>query len=167
MTAKKQAIGAPLIQANISPFAFQHYARDFFAAYLAYRPSGRFSPARLFLISRSIELASKALQIAQHRKFDEIKKINHNLVKSCDTHTLARYAIVLTTEELEALRMADAYYSNKGFEYFWFTKEGVPPDRSGPTQALLGWPDLPKENELECVYTKLTSVDLSDDDRPI
>src|SRR5437867_6574175 len=42
------------INANIAPFAFQYYARDFLEAYTKDKGGSQFSPARLFLLGRCI-----------------------------------------------------------------------------------------------------------------
>jgi hypothetical protein len=53
------------------------------------------------------------------------------------------------------LKKANRYYKGKGFEYFLFNLPGTSLDRSGPQQALSGWPDPPDENILEAILGKL------------
>ncbi len=58
-------IGVVAGNGNNDPFAFQWYAKDFYEAYKKHKGGSRFSPARLFLLSRSIELAAKALHLGK------------------------------------------------------------------------------------------------------
>lgn len=153
--ATHQITGAGGIDANIAPFAFQHYAKDFFEAYRKHKGGAKFSPARFFLLTRSIELAAKGLHLAQGRKFSDISRINHDLEAACEQGILTAYGIALTTAEQAELKKANRYYKGKGFEYFLFKFPGVSVDRSGPQQALSGWPDLPDENVLEALLTRL------------
>jgi hypothetical protein len=143
------------INANIAPFAFQHYAKDFFEAYAKHKGGAKFSLARLFLIARSIELAAKSLHLAQGEVLSKIKNMKHDLEAACEQRILAKYEIILTSAEQVELKRANKYYKGKGFEYFLFKFPGVTDDRSGPQQALSGWPDLPDESVLEVLLSKL------------
>ena len=143
------------INAGIAPFAFQHYAKDFHEAYKKHKGSAKFSPARLFLLSRSLELAAKGLHLGQGRSLKDLFRIRHDLTAACEPATLAKYGITLTNEEQVDLKKANKYYEGKGFEYFLFNFPGVPIERSGPQQALSGWPDLPDESVLEVLLGKL------------
>lgn len=153
--ATHQIIGAGGIDANITPFAFQHYAKDFLEAYGKHKGGTKFSPARLFLIARSIELAAKSLHLAQGAELSKIRSMNHDLEAACEPGILAVYGIALTSAEQVELKRANKYYKGKGFEYFLFKFPGVSDERSGPQQALSGWPELPDENVLEVVCNKL------------
>jgi hypothetical protein len=154
MTAH-QITGVGGIDANMTPLAFQHYAKDFLEAYTKHKGGIKFSPARLFLIARSIELAAKSLHLAQGKGLSEIRKMNHDLEAACDARTLAAYGIAPTSAERVELKRANKYYRGKGFEYFLFKYPGVSDERSGPQQALSGWPDLPDENILEELCNRL------------
>jgi hypothetical protein len=58
-------IGIVAANGNNAPFVFQLYAKDFYEAYKKHKGGSRFSPARLFLLCRSIELAAKALHLGK------------------------------------------------------------------------------------------------------
>jgi hypothetical protein len=146
--------------ANIAAGAFRHYAKDFYAAYANHKSGPRFSPARFFLLMRSIELAGKALHVGQGRDTKALRKIGHDLIAACDRSILSAYRVTLDAAEEQELKKANKYYDGKGFEYFWFDCPGVPTDRSGPQQMLSGWPDLPDENILETVLQKLLRPNL-------
>lgn len=158
--SKDQVISAVGIDANIAPWAFQHYSKDFYAAYKAYQPDVRFSPARLFLICRSIELAGKSLHSRSGQTPESIKNISHDLLRSCDVNVLGTYGITLDAKDLDELKKANEYYKGKGFEYFYFIANGIPFGSSGSVKALKGWPGLPDEEQLESVLKKLLSVNL-------
>jgi len=141
--------------ANLSPFAFQHYAKDFYAAYTNHKHGPTFSPARFFLLARSIELAAKALHVAQGCEPRALFQMDHDLEAACEPAVLSAYSVSLSAAEQEELRKANRYYEGKGFEYFWFDLPGVPIARAGAQQALSGWPDLPEEALLESLLQKL------------
>jgi len=81
--------------------------------------------------------------------------MRHNLEVACEPRILAAYGITLTSAEQVELKRANKYYKGKGFEYFLFKLPGVSDERSGPQQALSGWPDLPDESVLEALLSKL------------
>ncbi|MBI2486236.1 MAG: hypothetical protein HYW01_04610 [Deltaproteobacteria bacterium] len=143
------------IDANITPFAFQHYAKDFYEAYEKHKGGPRFSPARLFLLTRSIELAAKALHLGQGRTVSDVLRLDHDLEAACEPEILAAYGISITAAEEVELKKANEYYQRKGFEYFLFRMPGIPVDRSGPQQAASGWLGLPDEGVLESLLGKL------------
>ena len=153
-------IQAAGFDANISPFAFQFYAKDFLQAYKKHQGGHKFSPARFFLLTRSIELAAKALHLGQGRLVDDLRRLGHDLEAACDPSLLMRYGINITAAERTEVAKANEYYEGKGFEYFWFKMPGVPIDRSGPQQALSGWPNLPDEMVLEGLVDKLLAPKL-------
>jgi hypothetical protein len=150
ITIKPSGFDEPL-----APQAFRHYADDFYSAYKSHASGARFSPARLFLLGRSIELAAKGLHLRQGKTADDLKRIGHDLGAACDPAILAAYGITITGSEQAELAKANAYYEVKGFEYFLFKLSGVPMGRSGPQMALEGWPDLPDEQVLEGLLNKL------------
>jgi hypothetical protein len=143
------------IDANLAPFAFPHYAKDFYAAYTKHKGGPKFSPARFFLLARSIELAAKGLHLGQGRDHKSLFKIDHDLEAACEQSILSAYGLTLTAAEDQQMKNANRYYAGKGFEYFFFDFPGVSVDRSGPQQALSGWPDLPDESILESILHKL------------
>jgi hypothetical protein len=141
-------------------FAFQFYARDFFEAYKKHKVGPRFSPARLFLLTRSIELAAKGLHLGQGRTHKDVFALKHDLEATCQPQILATYGISLEPAEEAELKKANEYYKRKGFEYFLYSLPGVPVDRSGPQQALSGWPALPDESILESLLCRLLEPSL-------
>jgi hypothetical protein len=155
-----QGIGPQGLNANTTPFAFQHYAKDFYSAYCQCKSDAAFSPARLFLVCRSIELAAKALHFSTGQSTDQVKKLNHDLFAACDETVLANSHVVLSQAEKENLEKANKYYKDKGFEYFLFKYPNVPVDHSGPQLAAQGWPDRPDETILASVVEKLIAVKL-------
>lgn len=163
------------IDAQVSAFAFQFWARDFYAAYLAHQSDRPFSPARYFLLCRAIELAAKTLHIANAQTAasngsstamaqvarDLHKTLNHDLIAACDPTLFGTYGITMTPAEETALQKANAYYENKGFEYFWAKVSGFNNSnvhRSGPELALRGYPDRPDEAALRSVLEKLLAL---------
>lgn len=155
-----QVIRPAGINVNITPFAFQHYAKDFYEAYIKHKGGPKFSPARLFLLARSIELAAKSLHLAHGRELDDIVHMDHNLEAACDPNVLVSFGITQTQVEEIELKKANDYYRCKGFEYFLFKLPGVPMERSGPQQALSGWPRLPDESTLEALLHRLVAPKL-------
>ncbi len=133
--ARKQVVRLAGFDVGIAPFAFQFYARDSYRAYKAYPATGSFSPARLFLLARSIELAAKALYVSAGRTAADLHQINHDLLKACDPSILSTRGISLAANEEMELKKANEYYSRKGFEYFFFRLKGVAEDCSGPQAA--------------------------------
>jgi len=120
----------------------------------------RCSPARFFLITRSIELAAKSLHLAGGRTVKEVKDLGHDLEAACEVGVLAQFGITLTSTEAVNLKKANQYYEGKGFEYFLFKFPGVSMERSGPEQALSGWRGLPDESVLESLLLKLVTPKL-------
>jgi hypothetical protein len=155
-----QVINVPSGNVSITPFAFQHYARDFYEAYTKHKGGPKFSPARFFLLTRSIELAAKSLCLTAGRTAKDVKRLDHDLEAACESSVLAYFGITLTPPETLELQKANRYYEGKGFEYFLFKISGVSMERSGPQQALSGWPGLPDESVLESILNKLLTPKL-------
>jgi hypothetical protein len=154
-------IVAEPIHINLSPFAFQWYAKDFFEAYRAYKQKGQegetgFSPARLTLLAQAIELAAKSLHVHQGKRDADLRKIGHDLVKACGPPILAVYGITLTEDEATELKKMSALHEAKAFEYFWFDWPGYTPELAGVMHALAGQKDLPLPDEsvMEELLTK-------------
>lgn len=155
-----QVINVPSANLSITPFAFQHYAKDFYEAYTKHKAGPKFSPARFFLLTRSIELAAKSLHLAAGRSADDVIDLGHDLEAACEAGALEHFGITLIPAETVELQKANQYYKAKGFEYFLFKFPGVPMERSGPQQALSGWPGLPDESVLESLLIKLVTPKL-------
>ena len=153
-----QQINTEGLNANITPFAFQHYAKDFLGAFKSHKSDVKFSPARLFLVCRSIELAAKSLNLIAGRSLEKLKTMSHDLEKACDASVLCQNNINLTAQEKDELRKANAYYKGKGFEYFIFKHPTVALESAGPELAAQGWPSLPDEVILEQIANRLVGV---------
>lgn len=152
-----QVINPQGFNANITAFAFQYWARDFFEAYKSHKTTAKFSPARFYLICRSLELAFKSLHLAKGRKAKDLYRLGHDLEKAADVNILKDYGISLTIVEGTELKKANDYYKNKGFEYFLFNAStfGVLEDRSGAQMALSGYPNLPNEGVMRTLAEKV------------
>ncbi len=160
-----QTIIAPLVNANIRPYAFQFYARDFYKAYKKHKDGLPFSPARFFLLSRSIELAAKSLYLADGMPAEDLNNINHDLSKACDPDILKKFGVSLSSDQISELLKANDYYKHKGFEYFLYKYGNWKSSdfgSSGPQMALTGWPNLPDVNILESIVDLLLSIKLPD-----
>lgn len=156
--SQSQIIAPEPVRENISALASQSYARDFLAAYRSHSNSARFSPARLFLIGRAIELSAKAFHFHHGKSPQQVQGLNHSLCRACDKEVLAKYGISLNSNENDELKKADEYYKNKGFEYYRYGKfDGA----DGPQKALSGWPDLPDEAVLLQLVEKLLAPKLT------
>lgn len=153
---------------NLSPVGFQWYAKDFFEAYKKVKGGARFSPARLTLLGRAVELAAKSLHVDQGKEDDKLRTIGHSLVKACDPSILSKYKIKLTAEETTELKKMNDLYQSKAYEYFWFlprstkgrpqkpTKEDARNARlMGIRHAVTGRKDLPDEGVVAGLLVKL------------
>jgi hypothetical protein len=159
------------LHVNLSPFAYQLYAKDFYDAYKAYKNvvgGARFSPARLTLLAQAVELAGKSLHVHQGKRDADLRCIDHDLVKACDPAILAKYEIVLTKDEETDLGKMNVLYTAKAFEYFWFSlqprrkRTGChAPEAWGLSYALTGRKDLPDEGVVEGLLIKLLAPDLT------
>jgi hypothetical protein len=148
------------IEVNLSPFAFQWYAKDFYGAYKKVKDGPPFSPARLTLLSQAVELAAKSLHVHQGKRDDDLRKLGHSLVKACDAAILGLYGITLTpAEEIELKKMSDLNEA-KAFEYFWFRSPGFTPELAGVMHALTGRKGLPDESVVEELLIKLLAPKL-------
>jgi hypothetical protein len=145
------------IQVNLSPFAFQWYAKDFYEAYKKHKGEAPFSPARLTLLAQAVELAAKSLHVHQGKRDADLRKLGHNLVKACDTTVLAAYGITVTADEARELQKLSTLNEAKAFEYFWFRLPGSEdsPELTGVVHAVTGRKGLPDESIVEGLLTKL------------
>lgn len=142
------------LNVNLSPFAFQWYAKDFYEAYKNIMEA-RFSPARLTLLAQAVELAAKSLHVHQGKRNADLLNISHNLIKACDLAVLGVYGITLTVDEAAELRKMSDLNKEKAFEYFWFRSPGYTPEIAGVMHALTGRKGLPDENIVEGLLIKL------------
>lgn len=156
-----QTITAPLLTFNSSPLGSRLIAEDYYEAYKSYTPLRGFSRAKYFLACITIELAAKTLHVDQGKQYDDLVKIGHNLIRSCDPSILSAYGVVIThTEELE-LKKANEYYAARGFEYYHFKHPDISdPNRAGPILVLSGYPNRPDLNVLETIINKLIEAEL-------
>ena len=148
-------VTVPPIEVNLSPFAFQWYAKDFYKAYQKVKGGPAFSPARLTLLAQAVELAAKSLHVHQGKRNDDLRKIGHSLIKACDVSILGVYGITLTLAEQAELKKMSDLNEVKAFEYFWFRSPGVTPELAGIMHAVKGRKGLPDESVVEELLTKL------------
>jgi hypothetical protein len=151
-TRRNFRITAEPIHVNLSPFAFQWYAKDFYEAYKKVKGEARFSPARLTLLAQAVELAAKSLHVHQGKRDADLRKIAHDLVKACDSAILGVYGITLTATELKKMSELN---EAKAFEYFWFRSPGSTPELAGVMHALTGRRGLPEESVVEGLLIRL------------
>lgn len=154
-TTRNYRITLEPIHINLSPFAFQWYAKDFFEAYKKVKEETHFSPARLTLLAHAVELAAKSLHVHQGKRNADLRKLVHDLVKACDPSILGLYGITYTTDEVTELRKMSDLNKVKAFEYFWFRSPGVTPELAGVKHAVTGRKDLPDESIVEGLLIKL------------
>jgi hypothetical protein len=145
---------------NLSPFAFQWYAKDFYEAYKKVKGEARFSPAQLTLLAQAVELAAKSLHVHQGKRDADLRKIGHDLVKACDSAILCVYGITLTADEATELKKMCKLNKAKAFEYFWFPSPGSTPELTGVMHAVTGRSDLPDENVVEGLLIKLLAPEM-------
>ena len=107
----------------ITPTGFLVYAKNYYTAAINWQSDGNYSPVPYFLFSRSIELGLKAFLLAKGEKIHVVKSkkiIGHNLIfalRKAEFYSLSEFEHT-TTEEEKELQKANAYYNEKGFEYF-------------------------------------------------
>ena len=167
----------PTIHLNLSPFAFQWYAKDFYEAYQKVKGGAKFSPARLTLLAQAVELAGKSLHVQQGKRDADLRKIGHDLIRVCDAVILGAYGLTLTADEAKELKKMNDLNKAKAFEYFWFeppnsarrkpkkqkrphTAPPVTPELHGIMHALTGRKGLPDESVVEGLLIKLLAPKL-------
>lgn len=109
------------IHINMSPTGFIIYAEDFLNSFKAYDSEQPFSPAKYYLVCRSIELAFKSFLLIEKVTIKEIKfNLGHDLSKILNkANNLGINKIVeITGEEEIEIKKANNWYNRKGFEYF-------------------------------------------------
>ena len=144
-------ITPPTDHVNISPFGFHRYASEFakYAREAHVEAKGKFSPIPYYLYCHSLELVLKAFLLAKGVAKADLKKrsLGHDLSK------ILLKAKALGLEETVPLaahwepeiRKANAYYNDKGFEYF------------SVVDAVRGYPDLPALDVLNEIATAFLS----------
>jgi hypothetical protein len=97
------------------------YSEDFLAAYHAYSPNVPFSPAKCYLVCRSLELSLKAFLSSRGESVSDIKKeIGHDLGSALDKATNLGIldAVGMSAEDECEIRKANEWYQFKRLEYF-------------------------------------------------
>jgi len=118
---KNIAIQAKTAHITMGPTGFIVYARDFLNAYKRFKTDKPFSPAKYYLVCRSVELSLKSYLLLNNVP---IKKVKYNL--SHDLHKILRKSkelgidtvVGITDEEKAEIEKANSWYNRKGFEYF-------------------------------------------------
>lgn len=121
MAPKAYVLNARPIVLKISPFGLLLYAKEFLGAARALSHRDGFSPVPYYLLCHSIETGMKAFILAKggsHR--NNKRKLGHDLATVlASADGLGFAAIVpISPDERRELSEANAYYDNKGFEYF-------------------------------------------------
>ncbi len=160
MNPKDTTIKADPIRANISPYGFFYYGREFFDTAKTFKHSAHFSPVPYYLFCHAIELLLKAFLLANGISKKDLPKRNiygHNLERILKrANELGLGAIVTITPEQEReIQKANKYYTSKGFEYF---------DVIGMTKAYSKLPDLSVLDHVASILlTQLEAVCLNAD----
>lgn len=106
---------------SMGPTGFVLYARDFLNAYRAYEPENPFSPAKYYLLCRSVELSLKSYLSLKNVGINKLKKkYGHNLLKIYEKSIElgVKDIVDITQEEAIEIEKANEWYDRKGFEYF-------------------------------------------------
>ena len=114
-------IKAKTVEIDIGPTGFIIYAEDFLNSFKAYRSKKSFSPAKYYLVCRSIELSLKSFLSIKNIAISTIKKeLSHDLIKILNrTQELdIKDIIEISKEEEMEIKKANDWYNRKGFEYF-------------------------------------------------
>ena len=118
----------PTGHGNLSPFGFHRYASEFLRAADLLESGDGFSPVPYYLHCHVIELALKAFLLAKGFPKKHLKhKLRHDLEKALNKavqHGL-QSEVTIEPKEEEAIGKANAYYVEKGFEYFDISKAGT------------------------------------------
>lgn len=132
--------------AYLDPIGFWNYARHFLTAARSARTDKEFSPVPYYLYCHGLELALKAFVLARGGTQHQLKsKIGHNLdraLRQAESKGL-RDLVSLTQGETTQVQRANAYYDDKGFEYF----------TAHP--AVTGYPNLPELTLMDALLDRL------------
>lgn len=126
---KKYVLKAESMKITITPFGFRKYANDYFVAGEIWlekqdkEEETTYSPVPYFSYCRAIELGLKAYLLAKGKSIKWIKtELRHDLkkaLKHAKQNSLEDLVNTSNKEELE-IEIANIYYDEKGFEYFFF-----------------------------------------------
>ncbi|HEU0265289.1 MAG TPA: hypothetical protein VFR01_06135, partial [Geobacterales bacterium] len=110
------------VEVNLTPLGFHQYAEHFLHTARVAPVFPGFSPVQYYLYCHSLELVLKAYLLARGVAMSELRSRSHghNLLATlmhANQLGLASMA-TLTSEEHLAFSQANAYYHQKGFEYF-------------------------------------------------
>jgi hypothetical protein len=139
--AAPQSITVEPVVAFIGPLAHQTWAADFLRAAQALPPSAdRFSPVAYYLCGHSIELALKAflrMKGVPAKTLSNPRHFGHDLERLLDRALALGLQVIvdLSERQQQAIRVANAYYSVKLFEYL----DGA----HGFAEAMRSYPSLP------------------------
>lgn len=106
---------------TMGPTGFIVYAGDFLNAYRSFETGNPFSPAKYYLLCRSVELSLKSYLLLKSVPIKKVKyKLSHDLHKILKkSKELEIDSVVgITDEEKSAIEKANDWYNRKGFEYF-------------------------------------------------
>ena len=106
---------------TMGPTGFVVYAGDFLNAYKSFETDKPFSPAKYYLVCRSVELSLKSYLLLKNVP---IRKVKYNL--SHDLHKILKKSkelginavVDIADNEKEEIEKANSWYNRKGFEYF-------------------------------------------------
>jgi hypothetical protein len=126
---------------NLSPVGFHVWAEHYYKCRHDFKSPDVFSPVPYFLLCRTVELELKSKHL-QHKNREHVKKsFGHDLLKLYESLNISQK--ILTEEELITLKMANAMYKDKGFEYF------------SPHNAVTGFSGFPNLETLDSIAKKL------------
>ena len=106
---------------TMGPTGFIVYAGDFLNAYRSFETGKPFSPAKYYLVCRSVELSLKSYLLLKNVPIKKVKyKLSHDLHKILKkSKELEIDSVVgITDEEKAEIEKANGWYNRKGFEYF-------------------------------------------------
>lgn len=106
---------------SMGPTGFVVYARDFLNAYKFYKIDKPFSPAKYYLVCRSVELSLKSYLSLKKVDIDKLKRnYGHDLSKIYKKAVELGITEVVDINHEEAVEIekANKWYCRKGFEYF-------------------------------------------------
>ena len=109
------------IDVKESPLGFHRYASDVLRAADVFESGDGSSPVPYFLHCRVIELALKAFLLAKGFPKKDLKgKLGHNLEKALNSAVRngLQSEVTIEPKHVDVIKKANAYYADKGFEYF-------------------------------------------------
>ncbi len=127
--------------ANLAPDAYLRWARHYLQCETDFSVQSGFSPVPYFLLSRVVELALKARHLETMTQKQVKGRFGHHLDRAYET--LVPEKQILSSDQVNVLRVASKIYAAKGFEYF------------DPNDAVTGFSRYPVLSELRAIATKL------------